>query len=191
MATHSNILAWEIPWTEEPGELQPVGLQRDRHDLTIEHACRNIASTQEYSISFRNQKRFQFYSSIFITIHSKCSCLYNWRHRPGFEINFLTQVSHLFTRPWGFMSFRLNDQLVNFNIWRTTGRNCDKPIINTGFPGGSDTKQSSCNARDLGLIPLGKISWRREWLFSSLLSWRIPWTEEPGGLYIIYGIAKS
>ena len=25
--THSNILAWEIPWTEEPGELQPMGLQ--------------------------------------------------------------------------------------------------------------------------------------------------------------------
>ena len=28
MATHSNILAWEIPWTEEPGGLQSVGLQR-------------------------------------------------------------------------------------------------------------------------------------------------------------------
>ena len=25
MATHSSILAWEIPWTEEPGELQPMG----------------------------------------------------------------------------------------------------------------------------------------------------------------------
>ena len=32
------------------------------------------------------------------------------------------------------MSFRLNDQLVNFNIWRTTGKNCDKPTVNTGFP---------------------------------------------------------
>ena len=27
MATHSNILAWEIPWTEEPGGLQSTGLQ--------------------------------------------------------------------------------------------------------------------------------------------------------------------
>ena len=33
MATHSGILAWEIPWTEEPGGLQPMGLQRVRHDL--------------------------------------------------------------------------------------------------------------------------------------------------------------
>ena len=29
MATHSSILAWEIPWTEEPGGLQPKGSQRD------------------------------------------------------------------------------------------------------------------------------------------------------------------
>ena len=29
--THSSILAWEIPWTEEPGGLQPMGLQRVGH----------------------------------------------------------------------------------------------------------------------------------------------------------------
>ena len=32
MATHSSILAWRIPWTEEPGGIQPVGLQRVRHN---------------------------------------------------------------------------------------------------------------------------------------------------------------
>ena len=32
MATHSNILAWRIPWTEEPGGMQSMGLQRVRHD---------------------------------------------------------------------------------------------------------------------------------------------------------------
>ena len=31
-ATHSNLLAWEIPWTEEPVRLQSMGLQRVRHD---------------------------------------------------------------------------------------------------------------------------------------------------------------
>ena len=31
-ATHSSILAWRIPWTEEPGELQSTGLQRLRHN---------------------------------------------------------------------------------------------------------------------------------------------------------------
>ena len=33
MATHSSILAWKIPWTEEPGRLQSMGLQRPEHDL--------------------------------------------------------------------------------------------------------------------------------------------------------------
>ena len=32
MATHSSTLAWKIPWTEEPGRLQSMGLQRVGHD---------------------------------------------------------------------------------------------------------------------------------------------------------------
>ena len=32
MPTHSSILAWKIPWTEDPGRLQSMGSQRVRHD---------------------------------------------------------------------------------------------------------------------------------------------------------------
>ena len=32
MATHFSVLAWEMPWTEEPGGLQPMGLRKVRHD---------------------------------------------------------------------------------------------------------------------------------------------------------------
>ena len=32
MATHSSLLGWRIPWTEEPGGLQSIELQRVRHD---------------------------------------------------------------------------------------------------------------------------------------------------------------
>ena len=32
MANHSNILAWKIPWMQEPGGLQSMGSQRVRHD---------------------------------------------------------------------------------------------------------------------------------------------------------------
>ena len=32
MASHSSILAWKIPWTEEPGGLQSTGSQRVQHD---------------------------------------------------------------------------------------------------------------------------------------------------------------
>ena len=33
MATHSGVLAWKIPWTEEPGQLQSMGSQRVGHNL--------------------------------------------------------------------------------------------------------------------------------------------------------------
>ena len=36
MATHCSILAWEILWTEQPGRLQSMGLQRLRRDLATE-----------------------------------------------------------------------------------------------------------------------------------------------------------
>ena len=36
MATHSSIHAWKIPWTEEPGGLQSISLQRVRHNLVTQ-----------------------------------------------------------------------------------------------------------------------------------------------------------
>ena len=39
MATHSNVLTWEILWTEEPVGLQSEGLQTFVHDLVTEHGC--------------------------------------------------------------------------------------------------------------------------------------------------------
>ena len=38
MATHSSILAWRIPWTEEPGGLQSMGSQRVRHDWAAKYS---------------------------------------------------------------------------------------------------------------------------------------------------------
>ena len=37
MATHSSILAWRIPWTEEPGGLQSMGSQGVGHDRATKH----------------------------------------------------------------------------------------------------------------------------------------------------------
>ena len=52
-----------------------------------------------------------------------------------------------------------------------------------GLPGGSDGKESACNAADLGLIPgSGGFPGKGNATHSSIVAWRIPWTEEPGGL---------
>ena len=40
MATHSSVLAWEIPWTEKPGVIQSLGLQRAGHGSATEHTRR-------------------------------------------------------------------------------------------------------------------------------------------------------
>ena len=52
-----------------------------------------------------------------------------------------------------------------------------------GKPGGSDSKESACNAGDLGSIPgSGRSLEKGLSTYSSILAWGIPWTEEPGGL---------
>ena len=42
MATHSSILAWRISWTQEPGGLQSMGLQRVRHNLETNTICETV-----------------------------------------------------------------------------------------------------------------------------------------------------
>ena len=52
-----------------------------------------------------------------------------------------------------------------------------------GFPGGSDSKESTYNAVDLGSAPgLGRSLQEGMATHSSTVAWRIPWAEEPGGL---------
>ena len=52
-----------------------------------------------------------------------------------------------------------------------------------GFIGGSDGKESDCNAGDPSLIPgLGRSPGERNDYPFQYQAWRIPWTEEPGGL---------
>ena len=54
---------------------------------------------------------------------------------------------------------------------------------NQGFPGGAEVKASACNAGDLGSIPgLGRSLEKEIATHSSILAWKIPWTEEPGRL---------
>ena len=107
MVTHSSILAWRIPWTEELGGLQSMGSQRVGHDWS------DWAHVQ--TLKNNNEK------------HSSLS------HKYGLG--------------------RGDTGWVPYAIF--SGR---------GFPGGSDSKVSACNAGDPGLIPgVGKIPWRRKW----------------------------
>ena len=56
MTIHSQILAWEIPWTEDPGMLQSLGEQRFRHDwahaCTHTHTCTHPETNRTRSLFF-------------------------------------------------------------------------------------------------------------------------------------------
>ena len=69
----------------------------------------------------------------------------------------------------------------------TTNATWEAPCIYKGFSGGSDSKESACNARDQGSTP----SWEGALgkgmaTHSSILAWRTPWTEESGRLQFIW-----
>ena len=52
MAAHSSILAWKIPWTEEPGGLVSMGLQRVRHDWVTPQGSMSNKTKSNISFSF-------------------------------------------------------------------------------------------------------------------------------------------
>ena len=77
--------------------------------------------------------------------------------------------------------------------YRRKPTECPKIIQLMGFPGSSDGIESACNAGDLGSIPgLGRFPGEGMAIQSSILAWRIPWTEGPGGLHgvAVHGVAK-
>ena len=68
MATHSSILTWRIPWTEEPGGLRSIGSKRVRHDWS------NLASTHAVFNIFLSDPFFHLQKEIW-QIYLKC-CIY-------------------------------------------------------------------------------------------------------------------
>ena len=64
MATYSSNLAWRIPWTEEPGELQSIGSQRVKHDRS--NLARRMSDPGIISV---------WHVSFLFTLFTKPSCL--------------------------------------------------------------------------------------------------------------------
>ena len=65
METHSGILAWKIPWTEKPGELQSMGSQRIRHDWATKLKLRQHIKKQRHCFANKgpSSQSFGFSSS--------------------------------------------------------------------------------------------------------------------------------
>ena len=76
MATHSSIIAWEIPWTEEPGGLQSMGSRRVGHDLvTKQQAWKNNWNSYmtKRVEGIRLKKKTNWTQNIFSNLKERCN----------------------------------------------------------------------------------------------------------------------
>ena len=119
MAPHSSTLAWQVPWTEEPGGLQSMGSQRVGHDW---------ATSLSLFTFMRWRRRWQP-TPVFLPGESQ------------------GQGSPVARRLWG--RAELHIRLKGFSSSSSNGTAAVLP----GFAGGSDGKESACNAGDPGSIP--------------------------------------
>ena len=76
---HSSIVAWKIPWTEEPGGLQSMGFQRVRHDLATK--CWYMVLLVSWELAYISQgfSWFVFYELIWFLHHLASLVHYSWK----------------------------------------------------------------------------------------------------------------
>ena len=157
MATHSSILAWRIPWTEEPGRLQSTGSQRVGHDwvsdtVKLENHCSRSPSTCLLQV------KMDF---------------------PGGPV-----VKTLpFPLPAGSLCFRTYSVHGPAPSQCSVTVTYHKASV---LPR-SSSKESTCQCRRHKRFRFDpwvrKIPWRRAWQpIPGFLPGKIPWTEEPGAL---------
>ena len=84
MATHSSILAWENPWTEEPGGLQPMGYKRVGHHLPTKQRQILISIPSAFTKNnnktlkcfyFLSYKLCKCWNTIASLLYAKCACI--------------------------------------------------------------------------------------------------------------------
>ena len=62
MATHSSVLAWRVPWTEEPGGLQSIGSQRAGHDCLTNTSTFIMMRRKDGQMHREVRKRYDIYN---------------------------------------------------------------------------------------------------------------------------------
>ena len=212
MAPHSSTLAWKIPWMEEPGGLQSMGSLRVRHDWVtsfslsciggrngnpLQYSClenpRDGAAcwAPVYGVAL-SQTRLKRLSSSSSSSSPKCTFL--WSVIINFFF-FLTAVITFAPSSQGHSQDVGNPQrpdiLIPFLDFQESVVWCPRASIvyisynleSARASLVSNRKESACDGGDQGSVPgLGRSPGEGMATHSSTLAWRVPWTEEPGGV---------
>ena len=105
MSTHSSILAWEIPWTVEPGGLYSMGLQRAGHNLVTKNSNKNVVSCFLYCffMGFSRQECWMICHSL-LQWNTFCHNSPPWPIHLGWPYTTWFIVSLNWTRLWSIWS---------------------------------------------------------------------------------------
>ena len=115
MATHSSIFAWQIPWTEEPGQLQSMGSQRVGHQHTAQGAKTSHASEPKSQNVKQNKfnKNFEKWKKVKVKVAQLCPTLCN---------------------PMGFVAYRTLQARILEWVAFPFSRGSSEPGIQLGCP---------------------------------------------------------
>ena len=171
MATHSSILAWKIPRTEEPGVLRSMGLQKVRHDWATAHTYTLYCRTLLFIHSIYNGLRLlipSHHSWISLVRACECTCMCVcakfWTILPPTQGCVSTTTDTIPNRS--------NDCPVALLYSHPLPSYREKTFIHVSLKKLFDLLESHVYV----FLEEGMAT------HSSILAWRIPWTEEPGGL---------
>ena len=102
MATYSNILAWEIPWTEWPGWLQSMGSHRTGHDLGTKQQQQSVIDVciiHIYLLSNQDEQLTPFFLTAVVvqvlcpTICNPMDCSRGYNKQKGTKLNSVSESS--------------------------------------------------------------------------------------------------
>ena len=146
MTTHSNVLAWEIPWTEEPRGLQSMGSQRIRYDWS------DLAHTQTHIHTHTH-------TCIASSLNMKFPLYYNFTKVPNTEINKINPRSlHLLERSQTSYSEHCKFSFGSISPLTTPHRQNRRPGVNVKFI--KQTNKPLCLALP-SLLPISP--WSEGW----------------------------
>ena len=103
MATHSSVLAWEMPWTEEPGKLPSIGLQRVGHDWSDLSCTHVMLLDREENVTV-----LWWCKTTSVFLGNSCWCSYGWRG----TVTPLVQEKHAYRSLDGWMDRWMEGQMI-------------------------------------------------------------------------------
>ena len=114
MATHSSILAWTISWTEEPGGLQSMGLQKVGHDWATSLHYNKCLYSQEVRLEVPLQNKYRKWKSKSIKMH--------WTNKGQNYLHTMKKREETYLESWyvpsvQFSSFQFSGSVLSDSLW--------------------------------------------------------------------------